>query len=348
MQLPRDQLKGYVDYGHVKTPAYSNSSAAQPGHEHLPRFQQDASGVMHQCVALARRAIWDNKALLLPDIAVASQMLFLPHLFELVDADADGAESRIEPIDNGGVQQNYGATSEIKNDNIDENYYSNNDADQQQLLQQQRTRALTTAVRKVPISHLCQTNGKSRTMPRPGDLIIHASHAANPPGHVAVCVAASSCGSSYSSDSASGVCGFICVVDQNRRNHAFDDHQQRFPVKQTSDGCFAIVDPEEPVLGWISLSQLPDRPLPAAAAAANGRSPTIAPRWLGEAACLSVRPWPAKEIAAHCQYTDTEREAAANLAFKTFHPSPAMIPVAALNLFMIWPLLTPLRIWLAM
>lgn len=76
--LPLNQLCGRAPGG---TPAFSNHDVENFSgvQNHYGSF---FTGYQWQCVEFARRWLWDRKGLLLPDINVAGEIFFVPHVFD--------------------------------------------------------------------------------------------------------------------------------------------------------------------------------------------------------------------------------------------------------------------------
>ena len=75
--LPLNAVAGRAPGG---TPAFSNADVENFGgvQNHYNEF---FTGYQWQCVEFARRWLWDRKGLLLPDINIAAQLFFIPHVF---------------------------------------------------------------------------------------------------------------------------------------------------------------------------------------------------------------------------------------------------------------------------
>ena len=80
-ELPVDHLQGYAECG---TPVYSNKDPLpNEVSKDFQRFAVDGwAGVAHQCVCFARRILWNRFGYILPDVQVANQIFYIPHLFE--------------------------------------------------------------------------------------------------------------------------------------------------------------------------------------------------------------------------------------------------------------------------
>jgi hypothetical protein len=95
--LPRHTAQGSTPNGTV---AYSNASneAFSGSRNHDGKF---FTGYQWQCVEFARRWLWDQKGLMLPDIDIAAQIFFVPHMYDPVYK----REVPVRSIRNGGTEK---------------------------------------------------------------------------------------------------------------------------------------------------------------------------------------------------------------------------------------------------
>jgi hypothetical protein len=95
--LPMSSPQGATPNGTI---AYSNKSceAFAGVRNHDGKF---FTGYQWQCVEFARRWLWDQKGLMLPDIDIAAEIFFVPHMYDPVTH----TEVPVRSVRNGGKQK---------------------------------------------------------------------------------------------------------------------------------------------------------------------------------------------------------------------------------------------------